>query len=345
MIDAGSAAKRDAELIFVVGNSRSGTTLMSEILGRHPHVFTFHELHFFERLWSQADRERSMPEGEALALAARLMAIESDGFWSRKDPGRFYGEARTIISVLPEGRRTPADVFEAFLRYEARKNGKKISCTQTPRNVFYIGEILEFYPGALVVNMIRDPRDVLLSQKKKWKRRFLGQENLPVLETLRTWINYHPITISKLWNSAVRAADRFDTNARVFSLRFEDLVKKEDTVPRLCEFLGIPFYRDILDIPRGGSSNVPDRPGEKGMDPERTEAWKRGGLNPTEIYLCQRYTGELMEKFGYGVFEVRPNPVRIFYYRISVFIKLALAVILNLKRVKNIREAIRRRLR
>ncbi|MGY8989337.1 MAG: sulfotransferase, partial [Flavobacteriales bacterium] len=38
--------------IFVVGNSRSGTTMMGRIIGKHSSVFTFKELHFFGQLWS-----------------------------------------------------------------------------------------------------------------------------------------------------------------------------------------------------------------------------------------------------------------------------------------------------
>jgi len=36
--------------IFIVGNSRSGTTMLARILGNHDNVFTFHEIHFFEQL-------------------------------------------------------------------------------------------------------------------------------------------------------------------------------------------------------------------------------------------------------------------------------------------------------
>ncbi|WP_263786843.1 sulfotransferase [Salinibacter grassmerensis] len=42
----------DHRCTFVVGSSRSGTTMMGRILGRHPAVYTFHELHFFEQMWS-----------------------------------------------------------------------------------------------------------------------------------------------------------------------------------------------------------------------------------------------------------------------------------------------------
>ena len=41
-------------MVFVVGNSRSGTTMMGRILGNHPDVYTFGELHFFGQLWSPA---------------------------------------------------------------------------------------------------------------------------------------------------------------------------------------------------------------------------------------------------------------------------------------------------
>ena len=37
--------------VMVVGSSRSGTTMMGRVLGRHPCVFTFEELHFFEQMW------------------------------------------------------------------------------------------------------------------------------------------------------------------------------------------------------------------------------------------------------------------------------------------------------
>ena len=44
--------------------------------------------------------------------------------------------------------------------------------------------------------MIRDPRDVMLSQKNKWKRRFLGAKQIPLREVVRSYVNYNPILIS-----------------------------------------------------------------------------------------------------------------------------------------------------
>ena len=79
-------------------------------------------------------------------------------------------------------------------------------------------------------------RDVLLSQKRKWKRRFLGGTDLPIKESFRDWINYHPITISRIWHTAVSAADRFSNNDNVLLVYFEQLLANpETTVEKICK--------------------------------------------------------------------------------------------------------------
>jgi omega-hydroxy-beta-dihydromenaquinone-9 sulfotransferase len=89
-------------LIFVVGNSRSGTTMMGRILGKHPEIFTFHELHFFEQLWTPIDQNRYLSKAEAERLAARLICIERDGYLTQGDPDRFYKEwSGTATSLSP----------------------------------------------------------------------------------------------------------------------------------------------------------------------------------------------------------------------------------------------------
>jgi len=178
-------------MIFVVGNSRSGTTMMGRILGAHPSVYTFGELHFFEQLWSPADEDRRLSRAEGGRLAARLLSVQRQGYLSRANPERFQEEAGEMVASA-QSEMTPAEVFGAFLFYEAAKNGKKVPCDQTPRNVFYLREILELYPEARVINMIRDPRDILLSQKGKWKRRFLGAGSIPLREALRAWVKLPP---------------------------------------------------------------------------------------------------------------------------------------------------------
>ncbi len=337
---------RERGPIFVVGNSRSGTTMVGRVLGQHPEVFTLGEIHFFEQLWSAPDGERSISRSEAVSLAARLLCIQRDGYLNQGRRERFYGEAERLLASLRPRDLFPAKIFEAFLVSEAEKNGKTVPCDQTPRNVFYIGEILALYPEARVISMVRDPRDVLLSQKRKWKRRFLGADDIPFREAVRSWANYHPIVISKLWNASTRAAGRHADDPRVHLLRFEDLVNDpECAIRQVCEFAGLSFEENMLHVPQVGSSSGLDHPEQRGINRDRAGSWKRGGLSSTEIYLCQKISGGPMRRFGYLLLTpCRPNATRLFASLVSFPAKLVFALLLNLGRMRNIQETIKRRL-
>ncbi len=331
--------------VFVVGNSRSGTTMMGRILGASPSVYTLGEMHFFEQLWTTTDKDRRLSKPEAVGLVARLLDIQRRGYLRKGDPGRFVGEAEEVLSSPRLEALTPAEAYGVFLAYEAARNGKKIPCDQTPRNVLYAKEILELYPEARIVNMVRDPRDVLLSQKKKWRRRFLGAKGIPLREALRSWVNYHPITISKLWNASVSAAAEVAGEDRTHDLRFEDLLADpEGKVRAVCDFVGVRFSADMLAVPQVGSSSGQDRAGLTGVDPGRAGSWRAGGLGPTEVFLCQRVTGRLMKSHGYVPAPVAPGRLPLVWSILSLPVKLMLALLLNLGRMRNIRETIRRRL-
>ena len=84
--------------IFVVGASRSGTTLMSRILDRHPSVFSFRELHFFGHLWSRESEDDVLPTPDADTLAARLLSHQRDGFFS--GPPDIEGRRAEASSLL-----------------------------------------------------------------------------------------------------------------------------------------------------------------------------------------------------------------------------------------------------
>ena len=58
--------------------------------------------------------------------------------------------------------------------------------------------------------MVRDPRAVILSQRGKWTvAKKLG---LPLKEIIRSFFNYHPITMSILWNKAISAGFSSEKN-------------------------------------------------------------------------------------------------------------------------------------
>jgi hypothetical protein len=192
--------------------------------------------------------------------------------------------------------------------------------------------------------MVRDQRDVLLSQKNKWKRRFLGASNIPLSETFRSYINYHPILSAKIWNSSLEYTAKFTNNTRVKVVIFEELlVEPIRIIKELCQFLEIDFNQEMLKVAVIGSSTQQDCKNQFFIDSSRKQKWIDGGLNSAEIYLSQLVTNRMMKNFKYDLEKFSFPPILILFYLISFPIKLILAFILNIKRMGNIAEVIKKR--
>ncbi len=333
------------KIIFIVGNSRSGTTMLRRVLGNHPEIYMLEELHFFEQLWSTADKNRKISISEATELASKLLFIQRSGYLSSMDTNMYKAEAARVVKSI-HGDIYPHQVLKEFVFYETARHDKTIPCEKTPQDVFYIGEIIELFPSAKIINIVRDPRGVLLSQKRKWQRRNMGAKFMTKKEQRRLKINYHPITISRLWNSSTRAASRYKSDPHLHTVNFENLVTDgENEVRKICNFLEIEFNDKMLMIPHLGSSNEADKPEVLGIKTERAGNWEHGGLNRGEVWLCQKICNENMEQHGYEVKKINPGIFYPVYYSVSFPVKLALALLFNLHRTKNIVEAVKRRLK
>ena len=331
-------------MVFVVGNSRSGTTMMGRILGKHPSVYTFGELHFFGQLCAPPFSSK-VGRKEIEKLTSQLFCIQREGYRTHGNPRRFLSEAQLFLESLTSYPETQAALFDDFLHHIAAENSRNIPCDQTPRNVFYIADILQLYPKARIINMIRDPRDVLLSQKGKWKRRFLGGSDMPMKETFRDWVNYHPITISYIWRTAVTAAEQFLQHERVVSVYFEELLTHPDvTVKSICDFVGITYTDEMLQVPQVGSSVAEDQPQQLGINPHRAHSWQNGELSSAEIYFNQKINAALMKKHSYSPVSIQPNVPSLMLHLLTFPVKLGGAFLFNLDRMKNIRQTLKRRL-
>lgn len=330
--------------IFITGNSRSGTTMMAKILGKNPLIYMFYELHFFEQLWYPTENIQEISKEEAINLFCRLISLQREGFLADRNPKQFYKEACAHFELKEQKDFTAPSVFMDFLLYESKRNNKTIPCEQTPRNLFFINDISKLYEGAKIICMIRDPRDVLLSQKYKWKRRFYGHADLPLKEIIRAWFNYHPVTISKLWNSSAQQILNSVHKENVHLIKFEDmLADPESEIKKLCSFLKVEFSTSMLLIPNEGSSIANDESGKIGIDKTKSGNFLNGGLTKTEIYICQKITSAFRSKFGYKDVKIGVNIFPVTASYITFPVKLFFALLLNLKRSKNLFSSIKRR--
>ena len=329
--------------IFVVGSGRCGTTMMGRVLNNHKDIFTFEEIHFLGWLCSKHEINSLIDRQDAIRLLSKLFAIQQDGIFLKKNPKQFNKRSEAVLSDV--AKLTSIEVYKRFLQTITNENGCSITCEQTPRNIFYIQELLSHFPNAKIIHMVRDSRDVLLSQKNKWKRGFLGANKIPLRETIRSYMNYHPITFAKFWSSAVLHGNKMEENPRVIKIKFEELLQNpQDKIMELCSFIGIPFNKKMLEVPNIGSSISLDKEDELEIDSTKIEKWKRGGLTAAEIYLSQIFTKDRMQANGYELKSFLTPPILSIFYLIILPIKVFFTLILNFKRIGSITEFVQQRI-
>jgi omega-hydroxy-beta-dihydromenaquinone-9 sulfotransferase len=331
--------------IFIVGNSRSGTTMLSQIIGNNSKVFSFNELHFFEYLVSEFELDNVLETHDIIDLFSKLIEIQRDGYLHQGKYSKYKSEALACIENFECKHMKAIGVYKLFLQNETSRHNKKYPCEQTPRNLFYLKEIIEHIPNAKIIIIVRDPRAVLNSQKGKWRLRFLGLNKIPLKETIRAKTNYHPVTISKIWSAGINTGLKHANHLQVFTLKFEDLLNEpEKKILELCKFIGIEYEADMINIPRWGSSREVTQNGIQGIDIGAVTGWRSSLISTEEVYICQKITLKEMEKLGYKQDIVSPNFFKLLLTTMTFPFHIIVALILNIGRTKNIVTAIKRRL-
>lgn len=322
--------------VFIVGNSRSGTTLVARILNGHPAVHILNETHFMGEFAKERERFHSLSASQLFVLVNKMLTIQRKGYYRKHEYQNYPQDTAQIVSDFEkQPKKDFASLNRVFFEFEARLHGKTIAGDQTPRHVFYINELIEMYPGAKFIHMVRDPRAILLSQKRKWKAG--RRRSQPRFEVLRTFVNYHPITTTLIWRKTIEAglrAQQTIANNLMKTIFFEELVENpQKNIEDLCEFLNIEFFPGMMDVTVELSANKNDE-GKRGIRKSVAEHWVNE-LSRTEIYLAERFAGSQMQRMGYTCARPEPNLSRLIYYILIWPFQLSIAFALNLGRMGN----------
>ena len=273
--------------------------MLSRILGLNRKVLTLNELHIFGDIVSVDQLKSTASDKQLIKISGKIIARQKRSILDDTITIDEHIEACRLIASLPTSNRTYKEVIYAVMSMFSSEASVQIVCEHTPRNIFYSEKILNFFPSAKILHIIRDPRAVLASQKNCWKRRKLGARNIPLKEMIRLAINYHPLTMAKMWQKANNKAGLFRDHSRFKIVRFEDLLESpKDTVLTVCEFVGVEFSENMLEVKRVGSSNRKDLVAQKGIDKSVAEQW-RGILTKGELMLCEFICSDEMNKYGY----------------------------------------------
>ena len=319
-------------MIFIVGASRSGTTMLNRVLGNHSQIAALNELHYFGDLWQPGLGHTSLPENELKRIASTLLHRHHHGIWGRDSSKKDGKLAEKIIEGLDKSQLNGIDLFYIIMKWIANDNNCEIISEQTPRNIFYAKQLLENYEDANVIQLIRDPRAVLSSQKNRWRRKWLGGKNTPWSEVIRVWINYHPITITKLWTKAIKTGQQLSNHPRFLTVRFEDLVNApHKEVRRICDFLSIEYQQEMENVPHVGSSIKTNTEHKRGISADTQDSWK-STLTRGEIAICERLTKSYMTEYNYSPVSDKVHLLSIIFYLLIFPLHILGVILINPRR-------------
>ncbi len=304
--------QRKRSPIFVVGYMHSGTTLLHNILAAHPDVFAAQdETRFFAYL----PMIRTLyPDLTNEVVLSNLMAMLAD-LIKNGDPARLrtlpkhYRPNSPILTEVDFAKMISAahehhdhaNIFRIVFDNLTQQTGSLRWIEKTPQHVFLIDEILCAVPNALFVEIIRDPRDILASKKKR--KTMQATTNLTPEEHRVKSLErvYDPFWEALEWRLALRAGQisHEKHSDRFYSLRYEDLVTDPEVVVRqLCDFLELTFWHDMLNVQWWNTAEG-NRQDRSGIVSDSIGRWKRN-LGEGELALCQWVVGNQFTRVGYA---------------------------------------------
>lgn len=175
--------------------------------------------------------------------------------------------------------------------------GKHRWVEKTPAHIHAIGRILEVYPDARILLIVRDGRDVAVSLRKRTGNFAAGVAR---------------------WMQDNRAGEAYWNYPQVFKLTYEALVTDFDSIlPRVCEFIGEPyeasmrdFHQHRLDLFRSNASAPP--PSEAGAHHAQHRNWQlnqqlfngsgkwQREMSDDEKALFKQMAGQMLIEYGYA---------------------------------------------
>lgn len=217
----------ESQLVFLIGPPRSGSTLLTRMLGAHSAI-------------------HAPPEPHLLTPIAHL------GYYERVDQAPYdpvIAEAgiRELVTHLPRGEADYLDALRAYTDtlYQRLlgRSGAALLLDKTPAYALVLDFVARLYPKARYVVLTRHPLAVWASVVGSFYDgdHAAAHAHNPILE------RYVP------------AIARFLREAPVplHHLRYEELVSApRETMQGLCDFLGIAFEEDMVEYGRSQSGRA-----------------------------------------------------------------------------------------
>jgi Sulfotransferase family len=283
--EGSSYAEPSVAPFFIVGSSRSGSTLLRLMLASHSRIAIPSETWYLTALVREFpfDRHRLLQENE-INRAISLMT----NHYTWPDMGLDAAEVRCRVARLSGVRLR--DLVEIVYRWHMEVEGKSRWGDKTPAYIEIIPPLAAMFGNAKFIHLIRDGRDVAKSfQRQGWHG---------------PWLHGY----TREWSRAVELDMKFSKtqlNERILRILYEDLVlHPEATLRKICAFIDERFEDRMLQWNRKVDNAVPVREKKfhlglgRDMNPSDVSRWKRD-MTSREIFVAEALIGTQLSHFGY----------------------------------------------
>lgn len=285
-------------VVFVVGCPRSGTTWLQELIASSPAVATTQESHVYEVLyrpvvahgahrargWVKALQRRDLGSREQRWVGLHWWVTHAELVGVIAEALEQGGDDRRIASHAVRG------VLDGW--FDRHGRGASILLEKTPSHLFVVPEIVATFPGARIIEIVRDPRDVCVSLEKQ--------------ALTLSWPPTRRIDQIRLWRRYVACgnelARRPGIAERLRRVRFEDLkADPEAVLADLFAFVGIPADPDEITgiVEANRITRFPGRRDGSHRRKGEVGSW-RTELDRADVALVEAELGPEMDDLGYA---------------------------------------------
>ena len=291
--------------LFLGGAPKSGTTLLLSLLDGHPKLVVLpEETHFLEEYPSYAALHSFQAKLRQLLEQSDLRLLgEGKGEPSREAPSanvRDYSGfdhdrfARLAAHAVAQPWINDSLLFSETARAYAMAAGynwrecvrwveKSTSNEACPETLFGL------FPEAKLLQVVRDPRAVFASRKKRLVNRY--------------GLHTKAHRLVREWNrSTRRIPELLQRGDRYLVLRYEDFVRApQQGLERVCRFIGIDCLPELFNPTRGGrqwQGNSSFHSGFSGISADSVDTWKKE-LTEAEVWWIERHCWRGMQIAGY----------------------------------------------
>ena len=271
--------------VFIVGCGRSGTTMLGAMLGAGSRCITTPESQF------NMDIYRSVSKFEIDRALKILHSHRRFKIWELD-----ISDRESILRRCDNHREFIYEIVSIYRDKLKPEKEADIWIDHTPANVSKCDMLLEAFPEAKIIHIIRDGRAVAASHKKvRWGKHYMPDMSSHWLERV---------------SLGLAAELRFPGS--VMRVSYEELVTDtENTLRKICSFTDIEYSSDMKN---GDGFILPTYTKHQhklvgsAPDSSRIESWKRE-LSERETEIFEYGAGNMLRILGYK--PVYSNPRRI----------------------------------